>query len=98
MLIRDTRTDDQWFNEHPGRLSRIRVPAPGEAAREFASLGPHDPDRRRIITVRVPDGPHKGMLMPIPFLLFGDETVENDDAVLMPIVQQIMEDARGPVN
>lgn len=48
-----------------------------------------------MIVMRVPDGAHKGMLMPIPFLAFADEEIANDDAVLMPIIHRIMEDARG---
>ena len=91
-------TDADFFRSFPKRLSRIRKANSGEALAEFQSLGPHDPDRRRIITVRVPDGPHKGMLMPIPFLAYADEEIANDDAVLMPIVHQIMADARGPTH
>jgi hypothetical protein len=44
--------------------------------------------------VRVPDGPYRGALMPIPFLLFSTETVEDRDDVLLPIVHEIMLDAR----
>jgi hypothetical protein len=85
--------DARWFARFPQRLTRIRSPGPGEAATEFATLGPHNTDRRRVLILRMPDGPFKGKLMPIPFLLFGDETVENEDAVLLPIIREIMGDA-----
>jgi hypothetical protein len=74
-----------------------------ELEAEFLSLGPHKRDRRRIIVWRVPPGnpwydPRKPLLMPIPFLLFGDETVEDNDEVLRPIMAEIMnnpENVRG---
>jgi hypothetical protein len=63
---------------------------------EFQSLGPHDKDRRRIIAVR---SDHRGAqmkyqekntILKIPFLLFSDETVEDRDDILLPIVYEIM--------
>jgi hypothetical protein len=95
MIGFEGETDLQFFAMHPDRTARIREPRLFEAVSEFDALGPHDRDRRRMIIVKVPDGPHKGMLMPIPFLLFADETVENTDKVLLPIVREIMENARG---
>ena len=71
-----------------------------ECELEFRSLGPHEKQRRRIIVCRVPEGnpwydPVQRKLLKIPFLLFGDETVEDNDATLMPILHGIMENARS---
>lgn len=38
----------------------------------------------------LPDG-----LMRVPFLAFADETIVNEDIVLLPILHQIMESAQG---
>ena len=69
-----------------------------ECAGEFFSLGEHNKDRRRIILWRVPAGnpfynPAKPQILKIPFLLFSDETVEDRDDILLPIVDEIMRDA-----
>jgi hypothetical protein len=64
-----------------------------ECEREFRSLGDHRRDRRRIILCRAD---HRGMPIPdgkilkIPFLLFADESVEDDDATLAPIIFEMM--------
>jgi hypothetical protein len=87
-------SDTQFFIAHPDRRTRIRLPNPGEEEFAFATLGPHRADRRRILIQRVPDGSHLGMLMSIQFVLFGDETVEDTDAILLPIILEIMLDAR----
>lgn len=86
--------DKEWFRRFPTRKVRIRSPAMGEATDEFRSLGPHEPSRRRMIVIRVPDGQFRGTLMRIPFLAFADETIEDSDEVLLPIVHGIMLDAR----
>lgn len=101
-----TDPDAQFFQQHPDRQARIRLPgAPtavrdaqravrflSEAELQFRSLGTHDKSRRRIIAYRTPaDHPtHPNHIMCIPFLLFGDETVEDTDAVLLPILDGIM--------
>lgn len=69
-----------------------------ECDREFMTLGEHKRDRRRILLWRVPEGhpgydPDAVRILKIPFLLFADETVEDNDATLLPIIQGIMEDA-----
>jgi hypothetical protein len=87
-------TDEQFFATHPDRAIRIRLPMPGEDELAFRSLGPHDPNRRRVMTLRVPDGPHRGMLMPLQMVLFADETVEDRDDVLLPLYHALMLDAR----
>ncbi len=91
-------TDRQFFADHPDRKARIRVPHEGEERAAFLSLGPHDPRRRRMLIVRVPDGPHRGMLMPIPFLQNSDEEIADRDDVLLPIVAEVMFEARGAAN
>ena len=99
-------TDQQFFTQHPDRKYRIRLPVKqtvvdrqrsahvvDECELEFMSLGPHKHDRRRIILVRAD---HRGNLLPenrvlkIPFLLFADETVEDRDDILGPIVFELM--------
>ena len=52
-------------------------------------------DRRRILVWRVPEShpdydPKNVKILKIPFLLFADETVEDSDAVLLPIIHQLM--------
>ena len=70
-----------------------------ECELEFRSLGGHDRDRRRILVTRVgADGKqlrHKNQdtVLKIPFLLFGDETVEDRDDILLPIIHEIMKEA-----
>ena len=69
-----------------------------ESAGEFWSLGEHQKDRRRILLWRVPEhhpayDPKELKILKIPFLLFADESVEDTDAVLLPIIHQIMSDA-----
>ena len=101
--------DEQFFRQHPDRRARIRVPGRelfkdkqrgvrylSECELQFRSLGPHDDKRRRIICYRTPkDHPtHPNHIMKIPFLLFADETVEDRDDVLLPIVRELMEDAK----
>ena len=61
----------------------------------FRSLGPHDKSRRRIIAYRLPtDHPQApNHIMKIPFLAFADETISDDDATLLPILDGIMKQA-----
>jgi hypothetical protein len=102
--------DTQFFKQHPDRRTRIRLPeglAPvrdnqrgvrflAESEMEFRSLGPHDKDRRRILVWRASaDHPtHPNHLLKIPFLAFADETIEDNDETLLPIVDGIMRQAR----
>jgi hypothetical protein len=94
--------DEAWFAEHPDRKIRIRLPGKGrapdktESEEEFRSLGSHARSRRRIIvaTVNPVSAAYFGMKhMKIPFLLFADETVEDRDDVLLPILNEIMRNA-----
>ena len=89
--------DEQFFTDHPDRQARIRKPIRKEMDGEFGSLGPQDITRRRIIAWKIPkDNPHwrPGMtVLKVPFLLFGDETVEDTDKVLLPFLDEIMKQA-----
>ncbi len=100
--------DIQFFKDHSDRKARIRLPQKqthidkqravrylDEQELAFRQLGPHDVKRRRIIVYRVPsDHPtHANYLMQIPFLLFADETIEDDDKTLLPIIHQLMMEA-----
>jgi hypothetical protein len=100
-----TGPDAQFFAQHRDRQTHIRLPGKqphrdqqravrylDEAELQFRQLGPHDISRRRIIAVKLPaDHPtHPNHIMQIPFLLFADETVEDRDDVLLPIVAELM--------
>lgn len=97
------RSDEGFFADHPDRHARMRRAYKGECEGEFWALGPHPRERRRIILWRVPElNPaydelkkrHGGTpLLKIPFLVFADETVEDTDAILLPIVHTIMIEA-----
>jgi hypothetical protein len=68
-----------------------------ECEAEFRSLGDHNKDRRWIILWRVPPDnkyydPDKPQILKIPFLLFADETVEDTDEILLPIIHELMID------
>lgn len=72
----------------------------GEMEREFRTLGAHKMERRRVILWRVPaDNPfydsQKPAILKIPLLAFADETIEDRDDILLPIIHQLMEQARG---
>ena len=90
------KSDKGFFSDHPDRKAHIRNPYKGECSGEFWSLGIHDADRRRIILCRAD---RLGNLLPnnqvmkIPFLAFADETIEDTDTVLLPIVGLIMAEA-----
>lgn len=67
---------------------------------EFWSLGEHEKDRRCILLWKVPAtnpfyDPRKPQILKIPFLLFSDETLEDRDDILLPVIHQVMLDARG---
>lgn len=97
--------DAQFFQQHPDRQARIRLPAKtahrdqqravrylDECEIQFRSLGPHDTKRRRVIAYRLPaDHPtHANHIMKLPMLAFADETISDDDQTLLPIVHSIM--------
>ena len=70
-----------------------------ECAPEFRSLGPHSRERRRILLWKLPRenpfwDPDRPQILKIPFLAFSDETIEDRDDILLPIIHQIMVDAK----
>ena len=101
-------TDEQFFQQHPDRQARIRLPGRelhrdqqravrylSEDELQFRSLGPHDIRRRRIIVYRTPANhpTHANHLLRIPFLAYSDETIEDRDDVLMSVIDEIMRQA-----
>jgi hypothetical protein len=90
------RADGTYFKRYPDRCYHIRNAYKGENEGEFFSLGPHEENRRRIILCRVDamQEPLPGnKVLKIPFLAFADESIEDDDDTLFPIVRDIMADA-----
>lgn len=90
------RADGTFFKRFPDRSYHIRNAYKGECHGEFWTLGSHEESRRRIILTRVnamqeplPDN----KVLKIPFLAFADESIEDSDDVLYPIVRDIMADA-----
>ena len=89
------KQDEAFFRQHRDRKAHIRNAVKGENEGEFRTLGPHDRNRRRILLCRadfsgnfLPDN----KVLKIPFLAFADETIEDRDDVLLPIIQRIMAD------
>lgn len=87
--------DTIFFEQYRDRQVRIRPPVTGEFADEFRGLGPHKADRRRILAWKVPPGSALGggMILCVPFLAFADEAIRDDDATLLPILDELMRDA-----
>lgn len=93
------KQDTEFFVRFPMRRSHIRKPFGSESEAEFRTLGDHVRDRRRILLWRVPEANPwfdrlKQPILKIPFLLFSTETVEDEDAILLPLIDQIMRDAQ----
>jgi hypothetical protein len=91
--------DAEFFTFHPDRQARIRSPIGPECHQEFHRLGDLLASRRRILVWRVPPenpfyDPVKRPLLKIPFLKFSDETIEDNDETLLPILHELMEDAK----
>ena len=90
------KADGDWFRMRPNRHYHIRNIYRGECEAEFRSLGDHQAHRRRVILTRV-DALQQPLpnnkLMKIPFLAFADETIEDSDEILYPIVRDIMTEA-----
>lgn len=93
LVVAFDNSDKNFFKTHPDRLAHIRLPYAEECAGEFWSLGDHQRTRRRILLCRA-DAQGKrlsdGRIMKIPFLAFADETIEDRDDILLPLVQQII--------
>jgi hypothetical protein len=87
------QSDARFFAQHRDRKAHIRKSYIGEHEAEFRSLGWHDKDRRRILLCRVDyeDKPlPDNKVMKVPFLAFADETIEDRDEILLPIIKEIM--------
>jgi hypothetical protein len=92
------KQDTDFFKRFPTRKAHIRKPFGAECDAEFRTLGDHKPDRRRIVLWRVPeDNPFyerlKHPILKLPVLLFAEETVEDEDANLLPMIDSIMREA-----
>lgn len=97
LVVAFDNSDKAFFASHPDRQAHIRLPYQGECHGEFWQLGDHNRARRRILLWRVPSDnpaydPVKQPVLKIPFLAFADETIEDRDNVLLPIIEKIMAD------
>lgn len=92
---RKTHIREPWPTlHHDARSHQVRYL--DECEMEFRSLGDHKKDRRRIILTRVNvmGVPlENNRVLKIPLLLYADETVEDRDDILLPIIDGIMRDA-----
>lgn len=82
----------------PVRDSQRAVRYLDEEELAFRSLGPHSKERRRILLYRVPkDNPmwkaDGQQILKLPILAFADETIEDRDDILLPMIHQFMMDA-----
>jgi len=99
LVVAFNNSDRDFFHRNPDRRAHIRLPYENECAGEFWSLGDHNRARRRIMLWRVPkqspyyDKVHMPVLK-IPFLAFSDETIEDSDDILLPIIDTIMREAK----
>lgn len=102
-LLRQRDYDDAaFFAQHADRYAHIRNPITGECRGEFWRIGTHDPSRRRILLWRVPkDNPayneQRRPILKLPFLAFADEEIADRDDVLLPIIHEIMANAKSAV-
>ena len=89
-------SDKNFFADHRDRKTHIRNSYKGECAGEYWSLGAHDKDRRRILLCRVDSSGFyldDNQILKVPFLAFADESIEDTDEVLLPLIKQIMSEA-----
>lgn len=92
--------DAIWFKQRTLRNARIRPPASGEFGQAWLMLGDHQVSRRRVLVWRVPaNNPGRQLiqdgLMRIPMLQRADETIEDSDDVLLPMLDHMMKVAAG---
>ena len=95
------KSDTLFFQYHRDRKAHIRQSYDGECEDEFRSLGLHKRGRRRILLTRADfeGNPLPGnKVMKIPFLAFGDETIEDRDDILLLIIADIMYDAKNRIS
>lgn len=92
-------SDAAFFRRHPTRQARIRHANRGEMDREFKSLGVFPDSWRRMLVWKVPGGigapfaHYAGKTIPIPFVLKPGEEYEDNDRVLMPLIEELMNEA-----
>lgn len=95
----DRQTHIRAPRKMPAINAQRRVRMVDEYEGEFWSLGDHERSRRRIILWKVPSDRwslipnHDGKTVPImkvPFIAFADETIEDRDDILLPILEEIM--------
>lgn len=97
--------DARFFVDHPDRKAHIRNPGKvpmrdrqravhlvDECELEFRQLGSHNKDRRRIILFKTDHPDYLNRILKIPFIAFADETIEDRDDILLPILHGIMTD------
>lgn len=95
------KSDMLFFQYHKDRKAHIRQSYDGECESEFQTLGLHKRGRRRILLLRTDfEGKPfpEGKVMKIPFLAFADETIEDRDDVLLPIIRDIMYEAKDRIS
>lgn len=95
------QSDRRFFQQHADRKAHIRKPYIGEHEEQFRTLGYHETDRRRILLARTDyEGKPlpQGKVMKIPFLAFADEEIADRDDILLPIIEQIMQDAKARIS
>jgi hypothetical protein len=90
--------DKAFFNTHPDRAARLRLPYKDECSGEFWHIGGHNRALRRIIIWRIPRNspyydPIKQPLLKLPILAFADEEIADTDETLLPIIETIMSEA-----
>lgn len=96
LVVAFDNSDKRFFTQHPDRHAHIRLPYRDECAGEFWSLGDHNRTRRRILLWRVPkNNPYweklREPILKLPMLAFADETIEDRDDILLPIIEGIMQ-------
>jgi hypothetical protein len=97
MLILES--DEAFFQRNPRRQIRIRRASKNEMDREFAQVTPHTEHQRRIIAWRVPHNVpapfagYRGRVMRIPFVQEIGEEIDDTDRALMPILEDLMNEA-----
>jgi hypothetical protein len=82
----------------PGITKQRAVFMIDECEDDFRAIGEHARNRRRIILWRVPPtnpmyNPGDPQILKIPFVPYADETIEDRDDILLPIIQELMEGA-----
>lgn len=88
-------TDEQFFKQHTDRRARVRKARDGEFKGEFASLGPHEPNRRYVIVWKTDPVPgfSRGRVLKTPFIATADESIEDSERVARELLDGAMRQA-----